>query len=94
MNELFDNDTSKYKTYMENPIEGDAIANPCGIIAKYFFNGNKIFKKLDTYSLKDNIGNRILINENNISSYGYRDINYQKSKIGNETQWINVENGI
>ena len=48
---------------------------------------------LDTYSIKDNIGNRIFINENNISIYGYNDINYQRNKNSNVTQWINVENG-
>jgi hypothetical protein len=37
--EIFDNDTSKYFTYTNNNIDGNKIANPCGIIAKYVFNG-------------------------------------------------------
>jgi hypothetical protein len=42
MYEMFDNDTSKYKSYTGQPISGDALANPCGLIAKAFFTGNNI----------------------------------------------------
>jgi hypothetical protein len=42
MNEMFDNDTSKYFSYTGKPIAGNAFANPCGLIAKSFFRGKQI----------------------------------------------------
>lgn len=36
---MFDNDTSRYKSYTGYPLKADDIANPCGLIAKNFFNG-------------------------------------------------------
>jgi hypothetical protein len=43
MSEMFDNNTSKYKTYTGLPLNGDDLANPCGLIAKSMFNGINIF---------------------------------------------------
>jgi hypothetical protein len=37
--DLFGNDTSKYKTYWGKPLKAEDYANPCGLIAKSFFNG-------------------------------------------------------
>jgi len=39
MYEMFDNDTSKYKSYTNKTLKGEDFANPCGLIAKSFFNG-------------------------------------------------------
>lgn len=36
---MFDNDTSRYKSYTGYPMKANDIANPCGVIAKAFFNG-------------------------------------------------------
>ena len=44
MAEMFDNDTTKYKSHTGYPMNGADFANPCGLIAKAFFNGNTIFK--------------------------------------------------
>lgn len=41
MKELFNNDQSRYKSFTGYPLRGEDIANPCGLIAKAFFNGNK-----------------------------------------------------
>ncbi len=37
--QIFNNDTSKYKTKSGNPLKANDFANPCGLIAKSFFNG-------------------------------------------------------
>ena len=37
--EMFDNDTSKYKSYSGYQLKVNDVANPCGLIAKSFFNG-------------------------------------------------------
>ena len=37
--QIFNNDTSKYKTFSNYPLNGKDFANPCGLIAKSFFNG-------------------------------------------------------
>ena len=40
---MFDNNTSNYKTYTGLPLNGDDLANPCGLIAKSMFNGKYLF---------------------------------------------------
>jgi hypothetical protein len=45
--DIFGNDTSKYKTYWGKPLNGDDYANPCGLVAKSYFNG-KLFLKINT----------------------------------------------
>jgi len=40
MAEMFENDTTKYKSHTGEPMLGTDWANPCGLIAKAFFNGN------------------------------------------------------
>ena len=44
MSEMFENDTSRYKTFTGSPLKNDSFANPCGLIAKAFFNGNLVIK--------------------------------------------------
>jgi hypothetical protein len=39
MYEMFNNDSSKYHSYTNQPISDDAFASPCGLIAKAYFNG-------------------------------------------------------
>jgi len=41
MNEMFDNDTSKYKTFTGKALKANDFANPCGLVAKSFFNGKR-----------------------------------------------------
>jgi hypothetical protein len=43
--EIFNNDTSKYKTFTGKPLKPTDFANPCGFVAKSFFNGKLIDKK-------------------------------------------------
>ncbi len=45
MKEMFGNDTSKYKTYWGKTLKADDYANPCGLVAKAFFNGKIKSKK-------------------------------------------------
>ena len=45
MAEMFNNDSSKYFSHTGSPMNGTDWANPCGLIAKAFFNGNYIILK-------------------------------------------------
>ncbi len=38
---MFDNDTSRYKTYWNKTLKPYDYANPCGLVAKSYFNGIK-----------------------------------------------------
>ena len=46
-------------TKRDTPLKGDAVASPCGLIAKSFFN--------DTYSMTRPNGSLVLINQTGIS---------------------------
>ena len=57
------------------------VANPCGLIAKSFFN--------DKYILKDNTGD-IFIDETNIAWQADKELKYAKPKDYEKIQWLNT----
>lgn len=84
--EIFDNITSLYKTYTGNPLNGDDYANPCGLIAKSYFNDTN-FKVVDSKE------NEIFINEKGIANDYDRQFMFKRLANSSLTQWIDVENG-
>lgn len=66
-------------------LEDDAIANPCGLIARSYFN--------DTFELfeGDESGNEILISDKGIAWESDKKGRYKRSPNHLKTQWIDVE---
>lgn len=62
----------------------DTVANPCGLIAKTFFN--------DTFEMKDSNGNEVFIDETGIIWESDTKV-FKKNDNSNSTQWIDVEDG-
>lgn len=84
VSEIFNNDTSKYKTYWGKPLKGSDYANPCGLTAKAFFN--------DTFSISDKIGNSLYMNETGIANYYEKSTFYKRLDNHTDAQWMDVEN--
>lgn len=61
-----------------------AVANPCGLIAKSFFN--------DTYSMYDERGIEVSINETGIAWLNDRQGKYKRAHNSSSIQWIDTEN--
>jgi hypothetical protein len=76
-------DIGIYKTYVGNPLSSNDTANPCGLIAKSFFN--------DTYDFFINDRN-IPINETDIAWDSDKNNRYVRSYNSSYTQWLDVEN--
>jgi hypothetical protein len=66
------------------------VANPCGLIAKYYFTGKSIFN-LDTFEIKDSQGNKLDINESNIAHSVDRDYKFRLPKDSADLVWKNYE---
>ena len=84
--EIFDNDESKYFSYSGKKLKGDDYANPCGLIAKSYFN--------DTFSLYDYKMSSIFIDETGIANDYDKTYMFKRHSDSQNLQWINVENGI
>jgi len=89
--EMFDNDTSRYFSYWGRPLNAYDYANPCGLVAKSFFNGI-FFLPLDTFELKDSINKNIYINETGIANKYEKSNIYKRHENFSDVQWIDVEN--
>ena len=85
MEEMF-KDPKMYKTYTGNPLKPDDFANPCGLIAKAYFN--------EEYELYDPKGLRVTINETGISNQFDQNEFFKRHDNASDIQWIDVENGI
>lgn len=85
MSEIFDNDTSKYKTWSGKRLKGSDVANPCGLIAKSYFT--------DTYTLLNDKAIAVTINEIGISNDYDRQYMFKRYNESDTRQWIDVENG-
>ena len=84
-----DGDSTRYKTYSGLPLDGNDFANPCGLVAKAFFN--------DTYNLIDKIDekkpNVIPIKSDGIANTYDKQYVFKKFNNSEKMQWINVEDG-
>lgn len=86
MKEIFNNDESKYFSVGKKRLKPDDFANPCGLIAKSFFN--------DTYSLFNNTTNsNVFINESGIANSYDKDYMFKRHPNYQDIQWVDVENG-
>jgi hypothetical protein len=85
MSEIFDKDESKYITAWNVKLQNDSFANPCGLIAKSFFN--------DSYTLYDPNGQEITINETDIAQEYDKKYMFKRNVNYTSLQWIDVENG-
>lgn len=92
--EMFDNNTNRYKTFTGNPLKADDFANPCGLVAKSYFNG--IFdnlKILDTYTLVNSNGTNITLNDTGIANSFEKNTFFNRYVDFNTTQWMDMQNG-
>lgn len=90
--EIFNDDESKYYSIGGKKLQPNDYANPCGLIAKSFFN--------DTYKLyAENEGNiqsknkEIFINETGIANDYDKQYMFKRHVDYLENQWIDVTNG-
>lgn len=67
-------------------LDSDHIANPCGLLPRALFN--------DTYALETAAGSPIPIKETGIAWKTDLRTKYEKPSNWNETQWVDVENGM
>lgn len=65
-------------------LKDDDVANPCGLIAKTFFN--------DTYSMVDFNGNAVVISEDDIAWPSDKERKFKNQDNWQKKQWIDVEN--
>jgi hypothetical protein len=65
------------------PLDPQSRANPCGLIAKAFFN--------DRYQLYNTNGSSIFINETGIANKFDVDYMYQRDENYTYTQWVDVQ---
>ncbi len=83
-----DGDKNRYKTYTGLALKENDFANPCGLVAKAFFN--------DTFSLTDvNDGKTtvIEIKSDGIANDYDKKYVFKKYNTSESVQWINVEDG-
>lgn len=85
MEQMFGEESVYYTNEWGHTFNKTDIANPCGLIARAFFN--------DTYTLHNNdLDMNIPINETLISNSYLRKQFYKRNKNYKEKQWIDVEN--
>ncbi len=80
---MFD-DPARYKTYTGKPLSPDDFANPCGLIARAYFD--------EEYVLHDPKNLKVFINETNIANSFERNDFFKRHADSEEIQWIDVEN--
>ncbi len=86
-----DGDSNRYKSYNGNPLKPDDYANPCGLIAKAYFNDSFILieKNEDKYNKIIEIKSDGIANEYD-KKYVFKRFRNNPELL----QWINVEDGI
>lgn len=88
MKEVMDGDSSRFKTYTGLPLSGNDFANPCGLVAKAFFN--------DSYTLTDKNDGKsevVEIKSDGIANEYDKKHVFKKMNNSEKVQWINVEDG-
>jgi hypothetical protein len=83
MKEMFD-DPKMYRTYTGKPLSPDDFANPCGLIARAYFN--------EEYELYNPKSLRVPINETDIANIFDRSDFFKRNVNSSDLQWIDVEN--
>ena len=86
VNEMFDNDTSRYLTHTGNPLNGTDYADPCGLIAKSYFNDTN-------YTLITPDNREIFINQTDIANHYDKNYMFKRNKNHSNLQWTDVEDG-
>lgn len=81
--EMFDNDTSKYHTYTGESLKAEDYANPCGLIAKSYYNDTN-------FHLNNTRGEDWFINETYITNAYDRKFVFGQIANSTSIQWINV----
>jgi hypothetical protein len=84
VNEIFNNDSSRYKSWAGKPLKGNDYANPCGLIAKSIFNDTN-FKITNS---KDKV---FYIDDSDIANNFDVEFMFKKHKDSETLQWTNVE---
>jgi hypothetical protein len=87
INEIFDNDSSKYYTKWGKSLEPTDYANPCGLIAKSFFNDTE-------YTLTNYKGENFLIDDSDIANDYDRKYMFKRNVEYKKLQWLDVEDRI
>ncbi len=85
MSEMFDNNTARYKTYTGKPLKGSDFANPCGLIAKSYFNDTE-------FKIINSKGEEQVIDEKNIANEYDVKYMFKRNEKSEDLQWIDVEN--
>lgn len=80
--EIFENDTSRYHSYSGKQLNAEDYANPCGLIAKSFYNDTRFRLAYE--------GKELLINETEITNAYDRKYVYHQIPNSSLIQWIDV----
>ena len=94
MKEMFNNDESKFFAIGGRKMNGDDFANPCGLIAKSYFNDTYELFTENTSSLGLVERRRIIVNETGIANSYDKNYMFKNHKDYKQIQWIDVTNGI
>jgi hypothetical protein len=84
--EIFDNDTSRYRTHTNQTLSATDYANPCGLIAKNYFNDTE-------YMMTNSKGEEIIIDDKNIANDYDKNYMFKRHQNHSALQWIDVEDG-
>lgn len=94
MSEMFNNDESKYYSVGGRKMKGDEYANPCGLIAKSFFNDTyELYKNKFDNSDTNVYDKKIFINDTGIANKYDKEYMFKNHKDYKQNQWIDVTNG-
>ncbi len=83
MKEMFD-DPARYKTFTGKPLSPDDFANPCGLIARAYFD--------EEYVVYDTKNLVVRINEKDIANSFDKNNFFKRHPNAEDIQWIDVEN--
>lgn len=86
VHEIFDRNESRYYSWDNQPLKGNDFANPCGLIAKNYFNDRN-------FTLGTADKENIFINETNIANDYDKKYMFKRIKNSRKIQWVDVEDG-
>jgi len=85
VSQIFNNDTSLYFSWNRKPLKGTDFANPCGLIAKSYFNDTD-------FLVTNSIGENFAIDDSNIANEYDKKYMFKRHEDSENIQWIDVEN--